>query len=372
MNLFVYSDRYAKEVVHDLKDNDYLVLQDTFSICTWKWLLKYKNINTKINIITIDELMKGELDNVKFDYIVGNPPYQTQIGKNGKTKIIWDTIILKCYSLLKYKGTMSMIHPGGWRFSNKSSNNNLFKIKEMYQNNKIIKMELHDLMDGLETFGAGTDYDIVILKKEETNGLVIVKTKTDGEVQINIKDYDKIPTDRFDLYNKYRAKRGEEKVQIIYDSNYHTSNGGDKCRTRRIKDRVFKYPVIDRMPLKEDTKFYYSNTNTKGHFGVPKLILGRAGYNSILDLAGKYGMTQFCAGIVDTPENLKKIQKVIESDEFKLLKKYFCGTTQNPSAIIDAPGTMFKFIKEFKKDFWKEFYTKEMEKELIEEGKLKN
>jgi len=351
MNLFVYSDRYAKDIVHKLKDNDYLVLQDNFSICTWEWLLKYEKINTKINILTIDELMKGDLDNMKFDYIVGNPPYQTQIGKNGKTKTIWDTIILKCYSLLNYKGTMSMIHPSGWRFSNKSSNNNLYKIKEMYQNNKIIKMELHDLMDGLETFGASTDYDIITLKKEETDGLVIVKTKTDGEIQINIKNYDRIPTDRFDLYNKYIAKRGDEKVNMIFDSSYHTQ----KSCISSTKDNVFKYPVVYTIREKDGIICYYSNTNTRGHFGVPKLILKGASTSSILDLDGKYGMTQFVAAIIDTPENLVKIQKVIDSSEFKKLKDYFCGGFQNPNSSIDNRGTMFKFLKTFKKDFWKEF-----------------
>jgi len=68
-------------------------------------------------------------------------------------------------------------------------------------------------------------------------------------------------------------------------------------------------------------------------------------------------MTQFASAIVDTPENLKKMKEVLESDEFKILKSHFCclGNSTNKCAIIDTPGTMFKFIKMFKKDFWKEF-----------------
>ena len=82
-------------------------------------------------------------------------------------------------------------------------------------------------------------------------------------------------------------------------------------------------------------------------------------------------MTQFAAGIVDTPENLIKIQKAINSPRFKRLKNDFCGIGNDAiNGYIDAPGTMFKFIKTFRKDFWKEFYTEEMEQELIKEGKL--
>jgi len=107
--LFVYSDRYAKEV-HELKNNDYLVLQDAFSICTWKWLLKYKQINTKINIITVQELMKGELDNMKFDYIVGNPPYQANNSKSDAGSLYVD-ITKKALTLLKPNGIIDFITP---------------------------------------------------------------------------------------------------------------------------------------------------------------------------------------------------------------------------------------------------------------------
>jgi len=115
MNLFVFSDRYAKEVVHDLKDNDYLVLQDTFSICTWKWLLKYKKINTKINIVTVHNLLKGELDNMKFDYIVGNPPYQDGSKKSDKGRQaqnkIYPAICKKVIALLRPTGIINFITP---------------------------------------------------------------------------------------------------------------------------------------------------------------------------------------------------------------------------------------------------------------------
>jgi len=75
-----------------------------------------------------------------------------------------------------------------------------------------------------------------------------------------------------------------------------------------------------------------------------------------LDLDGEYGLSQYTAAIVDDEENLLKIKKVVDSEEFKKLKSYFLGVvSQNVNASIDAPGNMFKVIREFKKDFWKEF-----------------
>jgi hypothetical protein len=79
-------------------------------------------------------------------------------------------------------------------------------------------------------------------------------------------------------------------------------------------------------------------------------------------------MTQFASGIVNTKENLIKIQKVIDSD-FKIIQSKFVGSNDK-NMFIDGLGTMFKFIKEFRKDWWKDFYTDDMEQELIQNGLL--
>jgi hypothetical protein len=129
----------------------------------------------------------------------------------------------------------------------------------------------------------------------------------------------------------------------------------------QTEDNEFKCPVIYTITEKDGIKFYYSNTKDNGHFGISKLILKKGALISILDLDGKYGMTQFASAILDTPENLIKIQKVMHSD-FKYTKRYFCGIGNDArNAPIDGLGIMFKFIKEFRKDWWKDFYTDNME-----------
>jgi len=371
MRLLIYSNRHAKEQVHNLQDNDYLVLQDSWAVDIWNWVLDYNNINKKINIILLDELLGGRLDNMTFDYILQNPPYQKQVGPT-KTEKIWQRIIVKTYSLLRPGGTMTSVHPSAWRFVSDGSRGDVKEIQNIYKTNKITHMELHDYVDGVDNFGASTDYDIVTLVKEPYNGPGDISTKS-GTVRVDLSLLDVIPTDRFDLYLKLIANKGEPKVEMINDSNYHTSNGmgTPALNTKCIIDGEYKHPVLYGYP-ETGVKFFYANTTSKGHFGIPKIILAKAGYHAILDLDGKYGMTQFAAAIVDDPENLIKIQKALESKEFKELKGLFCGIgpSNGRNAIIDAPGTMFKFIKSFKKDFWKEFYTGEMEQELIKEGKL--
>jgi len=111
MTLHIYSNLYCEQVVSNLKNNDYLVVSDLFSIDIWVWLLKHRKINTKINIITISELLKGELDSMKFDYIVGNPPYQYPKGSKDNSAKLYIDITKKVLRLLKHNGKLNFITP---------------------------------------------------------------------------------------------------------------------------------------------------------------------------------------------------------------------------------------------------------------------
>ena len=305
------------------------------------------------------EFLEGDY-NLNFDHIVGNPPYQG----NGKADKIWYQIVSKCLDLLKENGQMNMIHPGSWRFGTDKSSQYVKKINRLYRKYNLIKLETHDMIEGKETFGVSTDYDVIHLIKEPYKHKTRYISKTDNKL-IDLSQYLVIPTDNIGLFNKLKAKNDNDRVEIIRDSAYHHMNN----RTSKSKDDNFKYPCIYTITEKNGAKYIYSRTKDKGHFGKSKLIMKDGANSSVIDFTGSYGMTEFAFGIVDKPYNLIRMQKALFGKEFRQLKTYFIGTI-NQNNPIDGLGHMTKFLKEFKKDFWKEFYTPEMEQELIDEGKI--
>jgi len=295
-----------------------------------------------------DEHMKNVWNVESFDLIIQNPPYQEVVGPK-KTQQIWAKFVKKSFGILKENGYMNFVHPGGWRFITDRSMEDIRTTHNIYKQNKIIYAEFHTYQDGKKIFGVETDYDIIFLKKSNP-GNSIIKTNTDGEINLILSDFKNIiPTDNIKLYKK--LTNSEEKVNFLYSRSLY---GSDKLNVSKNLSDKFKNPVVYGFPIK-GLSLIYSNNNV-GHFGVSKLILIRASLYSILDLDGEYGLSQYTAAIVDDEENLLKIKKVVDSEEFKKLKSYFLGVvSQNVNASIDAPGNMFKVIREFKKDFWKEF-----------------
>ena len=116
------------------------------------------------------------------------------------------------------------------------------------------------------------------------------------------------------------------------------------------KTPIFKFPCVYTINVKDEPKFYWSNTNQNGNFGIKKFIwVSGTSTGSIIDSEGKYGLTEFGYAIEDKLENLPLIKKVFDSPEFK---------TFMTSLSLGVNGINTKYISLFKKDFYKTFLSK--------------
>ena len=287
----------------------------------------------------------------KPDRIVENSPYQLQQIGNKKTQSLWDKFVKKSLETLKEDGYMVMVHPSGWRnvAGAFKSTQNLLKSKQM------LFLKMHSFKDGQNMFNAAINFDYYCLRNSNNNNFITkIICEDNEEYLVDISKMEFIPSENItEIYNLV-AKEGEEKVQIIGDSNYHTQK---LSQMSKEKTEEFKHPCVYTVtsPIKSLEKgnkptFWYSNIN-KGHFGIPKLIWANGASGILIDKNGEYGLTQFGYAIVDNPENFENIKKVMQSEKFIkriMMFKNSLGDKYNR-----------KVISTFRKDFWKDPIFKE-------------
>ena len=287
-------------------------------------------------------LTEKEFNTMKhmFDVIVGNPPYQTHT--DNKSRAVWPAFVQKAFELATPDGYVALIHPSGWR----NVRGKYSPIKDLYITKTLNYLSIHNVQDGMKTFGASTRYDVCIAQNTDSTSKHRTAVRFEDGVtqQVNLKKLPFIPNCDLDTVMKVVAKPGEVPVEGISNSAYHTQRIEWVSETKTAE---FKYPIVWQVSKLIGPVLMWSSRNDRGHFGIPKLIWGSSAATGFyVDAEGKYGLTQFAYAIVDTPENLPLIKKAIESNEFKEIMK---------ACSLGQEGINYKIIATFRKDFWKIF-----------------
>ena len=323
-----YSDESIHRRVFGLESN---TIRVNFAVDTYKLVGNYSVAN----------FLNSETS-MKFDVIVGNPPYQTQVGPS-KTEPMWDKFVKQSFEILNDDGYLALIHPSGWR----NVDGRFTDVRDLLLSKQMEYLEIHNEKDGLQTFGAETRYDWYVVKNTpKKNKNTMVKFEDGIQNNINLSELPFIPNHSYNKIASFVAEPEQESVKVLYSRSFY---GTDKENVNKIKNKKFKYPVVYTVNSKSDPIFYWSSVNNHGHFGIPKLIWSNGRISSVgsyIDVQGECGLTQFAYAIVDTPKNLNQIKKAFDSKEFRELM-YACSVGQ---LMIN-----YKIISTFRKDFWKEF-----------------
>ena len=283
---------------------------------------------------------------MKFDVVVGNPPYQQpqeHEGKRGGGTTLWDKFVHQAVNgLVKPDGYVCFIHPCGWRAPKGAYS----ETKDIILGNQIHYLQIHDASDGLKTFGAGTRYDWYVLQKTTPKIPTTVLTEDGKTVVKDITKLPFIPNAMFDEVMGLIAKPGEEKVNVLHSYSDYESR---KPWVSKTQSSTFKYPVIHSIK-KAGLNIIWSSEN-RGMIGFPKVVFGCGQSDTYVDNNGEYGLSQHTRGIIDSPENLENINKALNNEKF----------IQISSACNLVSTGMFvdKYNKDvislFRKDFWKGF-----------------
>jgi hypothetical protein len=287
-----------------------------------------------INIFHKDFL--NENIEMKFNVVIGNPPYQEKNTATGNN--IYQKFVEKAYMLSNQY--VMMIHPASWRMPLREQDS-FYKLSQIIKNNaEYVKILTPD--NCKDFFGLSLKLDYYVLNKEKKSSKLTV-IENDNEIkQINLVNYSFIPHYNFDLMRVFTNNQ-DEQLKVIYSYVYDPRN---TYISNEMTDE-FCYPLVHSTP-KSGNRFKYSSINNKGHFGIPKVIFGESGINDvIIDIDGHYGMTQGAIGIeIKTIEEGEKIKNVLLSDNFQNFINGFIWSNFR----ID-----WRLFTHLKKDFWKEF-----------------
>lgn len=279
---------------------------------------------------------------MKFDIIIGNPPYQEQKPGNRKTQPLWHKFVDKSLDDLIEAGFLVMVHPSGWR----NIDGRFKAIQKRIKSKTISNLKLHTFKQGQEIFDAAISFDFYCLNNvNNINYKTEILTTNNITEYINISELEFISDENIEFIQSLVAKNNQEKIKIIADSTYHTQ----KDFVIKYKDNEHVYPVV--YTVKSPTKgsiptFWYTNKNNK-HFGIPKLIWANGASGVTIDDKGLYGLTQFAYAVVDTLDNLENIKKAM------LNKRFIKDIMGFKHSLGDKYNR--KIIATFRKDFWKEF-----------------
>ena len=321
----------------------------------------------KVNIWTVDSLSKSnekifEYFNIThsgFDIIIGNPPFQAfqeSKGKRGGGDELYMKFVKKSLELLKENGYLVFVHPPSWRkpeFNDgrkKSKNAGMFKL--MAHDNQIEYLEIHSSKDGLSKFQAATRYDFYVLKKTRCSEETLIKDMLGKETKIDLLKLEFLPNFNIKSILKILSTKKEEECElnkcILYERSLY---GSDKPHVKSSESSEFKYPLIHSTP-KGGPRMYYTNDNSKGFFGIKKVIFGDSGINEpIIDLEGKYGMTQHAMAI-----SIKNEKEGIELSKF-LKSNYFTNILR--ACMWSGFQIDWRLFTYLKNNFWDEEYDEE-------------
>ena len=283
----------------------------------------------------------------KFDVVVMNPPYNSGSDNSGSAHTLWDKFVIKVLEdKLAEDGYLVAVHPDGWR----ALGVGFQKVKTLLKSKQIIYLQLCDEGDGIKTFGYSTAFDFYCVQNTTNKGNFITKIKgTDGKtIRKNISNVEFIPNGMFEEFYKLIAENDEEKVNVLYDCNYHIQ----KQYVSKLQNADFKYPLVYVTYKDGSMQLRYSNINTKGHFGIPKVIWSNGSATTpFVDKDGEYGMCQFAYAIIDKLQNLSNIRKAMLNPKFIKLMAFSDGKS--------GPGRQNRFNRKvialFRKDFWVDF-----------------
>jgi hypothetical protein len=221
--------------------------------------VNFSNFKKHIYKYNLDHEIKDMEKDMKFDIVVGNPPYQDPDNKN-KAHPIWVKILEICFNiLLKENGLIGFITPDSWMTPSS-------KITKYFTNKELIWL----YMDGSKYFNVGSKITTYIIKNKNNDKNSTCIEWDDKKIDMNLFGMDFIPSDISEVSFKV-LKSFSNEDKIIINSIGKPWRSDDKENVSKEETSDFKYKLFHTNTESIYSKKIHPNQNDK------KIIINKTG-----------------------------------------------------------------------------------------------
>ena len=267
--------------------------------------------------------------NMKFDVIIGNPPYQDG-NANDQGHKLWPIFVKDGFNLLKEGGVLSMVHPTGWMnvdSADTGTGKSAFRIyKDIFQKNQVGHICINDTR--LKGFfkGVGSTFSYYTVYNKPATESTLIESEGGKTFELFLPNQKRLPSTVTDnsisIFNKFESKL-REKFPRFYGQS--TLRDIKKTEDSEYSTKLYHTPA-------KGGTYVYSKTACR--ISEP--------YKVAISLSGKYvpkvlegGVSPMCLTIgCNTKEEANNTFSIINSK----LYRYFVESNKfsgfNPSTTI--------------------------------------
>lgn len=302
---------------------------------------------------SIGDFLQEDYTGMKFDVIVGNPPYQESKEHGKKTTgngALWVRFTVNAFSILKDNGYLAFITPDSWT----APTYDLMGSRESLFNDYFKKYNLLYINFDVKKFfpRIGIDPAGFILKKESSykNTQIIIPNRT---LRLDLSNMRFIPKDVSDVSLSIHSKVLSNKTNAR-QIKMRWSKSITSIKINETADDEYKYPFIDHHAYKP---IRWAN-KLDPDFNKKKILVPYVGkYQCIIDKVGEYGARESVSVLflndnenVDYAEhyyNSKLVRFIMETNKWT---QYVLAQILNYIPITDftrdwTDADLYKFFK---------------------------
>jgi site-specific DNA-methyltransferase (adenine-specific) len=290
---------------HILNNMIYGIEIEPFRFTLVKEKLKIKNLYNEDFLNPTKKLEK--LLNMKFDVIVGNPPYQ-EMSKNGgvqpKSHSLWAKFVV--YALtsvnvkLKNNGYVTFVTPSSWG----SPSNEIFKL---FKKNNLILVDT----TVSQHFKENSTFSYWIVQKSNYSGLTTINGR-----DFNLKNIEYLQSDINELSIKiHEIFNKSNHPKLLWESDTtknHSSKKNKIWNKTKVGDYIYEV-------YHTNAQTYYSNTKSKSHDYLKVFLTLSGYYNPILDNGNISTSEVVPYIIVNSKEEGENLLSILNSKLYKYI-----------------------------------------------------